>query len=283
MHIRHATIDDLPAVAEVLMASLAEDPSWRSVFPPNFRANPAYQDYAREVLARYLDPDTKSDHARLVVVAEVATAKGPAIASVAVWDMSRAQMHDTWRKCMSAFSSVQLSPRDALSNSVRPATDTLFDVDDLISVMAPAASPNVRDKLATMHAAVSFSQRQHFEHAGPYAYLEALATHPLHRGRGYAKALSAVGLASARARGLAVAVMTSSRGYIFFSGLAFADLGCVSLRGPDPSREDCVLKVMILPATAKDGGARKLKKRRARGGSVLGSLLSYVGSPLRGA
>jgi GNAT superfamily N-acetyltransferase len=157
------------------------------------------------------------------------------------------------------------------ANALRPATDTLFDVDDLISVMAPAASENIRDKLATMHAAVSFSQRQHFEHAGAHAYLEALATHPAHRGQGYAKALSAVGFASARARSLAVAVMTSSRGYIFFSGLGFADLGCVSLRGPDRSREDCVLKVMILNAP------RPRPKRR--GSSMLGSLLSIVGSP----
>ncbi|KAH7362764.1 hypothetical protein B0T11DRAFT_281372 [Plectosphaerella cucumerina] len=250
MHIRQATLDDLPAVAEVILASLAEDSSWKSVFPPGFRKNPAYEAYAREVLERYLDPENLD---RLVVVAEVsrATSKGivTSIASVAVWDMSRADMHETWRK----------------------STDTLFDVDDLISVMAPAASENIRDKLATMHAAVSFSQRQHFEHAGAHAYLEALATHPAHRGQGYAKALSAVGFASARARSLAVAVMTSSRGYIFFSGLGFADLGCVSLRGPDRSREDCVLKVMILNAP------RPRPKRR--GSSMLGSLLSIVGSP----
>ncbi|KAH6670891.1 putative GNAT family acetyltransferase [Plectosphaerella plurivora] len=250
MHIRHATLDDLPAVADVILASLAEDSSWKSLFPPDFRKNPAYEAYTLEVLARYLDPENQN---HLVVVAEVsrATAKGlvTTIASVAVWDMSQAEMHDTWRKSI----------------------DTLFDVDDLIAVMAPAASPNVRDKLATMHAAVSFSQRQHFENAGAHAYLEALATHPAYRGQGYAKALSAVGLESARARGLAVAVMTSSRGYIFFSGLAFADLGCVSLRGPDRSREDCVLKVMILPAPRP--------KARRRGSSMLGSLLSIVGSP----
>jgi hypothetical protein len=102
MHIRQATLDDLPAVAEVILASLAEDSSWKSVFPPGFCKNPAYEAYAREVLERYLDPENLD---RLVVVAEVsrATPKGTvtSIASVAVWDMSRADMHETWRKCES--------------------------------------------------------------------------------------------------------------------------------------------------------------------------------------
>lgn len=145
------------------------------------------------------------------------------------------------------------------------ATSTLCDLGDVIPVMSPDNNDSVVDNLTALSAAISFSQKQHFEHLEPYVYLEVLATHPAHRGQGYAKALCAVGVDSARKRNLAIAVLTSSRGYIFFSGLAFGDLGCVSLRGSDGSREDCVLKAMILHP--------ELKRRRS---SVVDTFLKDV-------
>lgn len=139
--------------------------------------------------------------------------------------------------------------------------------------MYPHASASVAEKLAALSSAISSSQRQHFESLEPYVYLEVLATHPAHRGHGYAKALCAVGVEQAQKQDLTVAVLTSSRGYIFFSGLAFADLGCVSVRGADRdggarARDDCVLKVMVLHPPQKT--------RRRRSSGVIGSLMAYV-------
>lgn len=91
MQIRHATPDDLSAVAEVILASLADDPSWRSLFPPGFRRDPAYDRYALDVLERYLSPENLD---WLILVAEVDTT----IVSVAIWDMSRSRIQETWRR-----------------------------------------------------------------------------------------------------------------------------------------------------------------------------------------
>lgn len=127
-------------------------------------------------------------------------------------------------------------------------------------------SETVMDKLASLSSAMAHSQEARFAACGPYVYLEVLATHPAHRGRGHAKALCAVGVEAARKRDLAVAVLTGSRGYIFFSGLAFADLGCVAMR--EGAAEEAVLKVMVL---------RPRPKARRRG-SVFDSFMSYVSS-----
>jgi GNAT superfamily N-acetyltransferase len=138
-------------------------------------------------------------------------------------------------------------------------------MDDVVPTIPPESHDSVVDKLTALSAAIAFSQKQHFEQFEPYVYLEVLATHPAHRGQGYAKALCAVGVDSAQKRSLAVAALTSSRGYIFFSGMAFGDLGCVSLRGSNCSRDDCMLKAMILHP--------QQKRRRS---SVINSFLSYV-------
>lgn len=145
------------------------------------------------------------------------------------------------------------------------ATSESCDLGDIIPVTPPEADDSVADKLAALSAAICFSQKQHFEHFEPYVYLEVLATHPAYRGPGYAKALCTVGVDSAQKRDYAVAALASARGYILFSGLAFGDLGRVSLHGAEKSREDCVLKAMILHP--------RQKRRRS---SVVDSFLTYI-------
>lgn len=84
---------------------------------------------------------------------------------------------------------------------------------------------------------------------GPQMVLILTATHPPHRFRGHARRLVSHGLALAR-RGqtpVPVSALAGPMGYIFFSGLRFADCGLVTVRVPG-EREELDLKVMVQPA-----------------------------------
>jgi len=122
----------------------------------------------------------------------------------------------------------------------------MCNTSEVVEVMSPEDDISTIERLDSLRTTIAFSQKQHFQHLQPCIYLEILATHPLYRGKGFAKALCAQVVDSAQEHDLPVAVLTSLRGYIFFSGLAFKDLGCVLLRGPDRTLEDCMLKAMLL-------------------------------------
>lgn len=227
MQLRRATPDDLTAIADVILASLTDDSSWKSLFTSDIRSDPDCDYYARELLSNYLDPDNPE---WLVLVAELPKGGTYTIASVAIWNISLARYQNTRRDS---------------------AASTICDVGEVVEVMSPDNYDSTMDKLTGLHTTISFSQKKYFQHLEPCIYLEVLATHPVYRGKGYAKALCTEVVESAQKRDLPVAVLTSMRGYIFFSGLGFKDLGCVSLRGPKRALEDCVLKAMILCARQK--------------------------------
>lgn len=112
MQIRHATLDDLPAVAEVIVAALAEDSSLRGLFPPGFRKDPACEQYAQEILRRYLSPENLD---WLVLLLEVRKGASTVVASVAIWDMSHSRYHNTWRrecKCTTPTTSITARSRE---------------------------------------------------------------------------------------------------------------------------------------------------------------------------
>lgn len=99
--IRRATLVDLGDIVDIVLASLAEDSSWKALFPTGFRKDPAYSQYAREIFKRYLAPNN-CDWMVLVAVPPRSGSlrdNSPAIVSVAVWDMSHARYHSAWRKC----------------------------------------------------------------------------------------------------------------------------------------------------------------------------------------
>lgn len=90
---------------------------------------------------------------------------------------------------------------------------------------------------------------------GPQMVLVLTATHPSHRFRGHARRLVRHGLAlaaapsSPRRQGpgpVPVSALAGPMGYIFFSGLRFADCGLVTVRVPG-ERDELDLKVMVQP------------------------------------
>ncbi|KAH8168282.1 hypothetical protein LIA77_12011 [Sarocladium implicatum] len=221
MNIRRARADDLSAITDIILASLADDPSWKTLFTSDIRKDLEYDLYIRETVKEYLDPETPE---WLVLVAEAPRRNTAIIASVAIWNVSLAR-----------FS----------SSSRRDSSSTICNFGEAIEVMSSDIDITIIDKLTSLKTTVSFSQKEHFKNLEPCVYLEVLATHPVYRGKGYAKALCTEVISSAEEHRLPVAVMSSLRGYIFFSGLKFKDLGCVVLRGPDKKLEDCVLKAMV--------------------------------------
>lgn len=96
--IRRATLEDIDAIADVVIASLSSDLSWRSLIPSGLRGDVAYGTYAREILMRHLAPENFDS---LVLVAEAPTRGSYTIVSVAVWDTAHSRYHQSWRNCMS--------------------------------------------------------------------------------------------------------------------------------------------------------------------------------------
>uniref|UniRef100_L2G7L4 GNAT family n=1 Tax=Colletotrichum fructicola (strain Nara gc5) TaxID=1213859 RepID=L2G7L4_COLFN len=93
-------------------------------------------------------------------------------------------------------------------------------------------------------------------------HLHAIAIHPEYQRLGHAKLLCQHGIHLAKEKGFAVSAVTSPSGYIFFSGLGFADCGHVVVQVPG-EKEEIGLKAMILAAPQQE-------KRR-------GSFLDMIG------
>lgn len=95
MEIRRATAGDLAAIADVVIASLAEDPSWRSLFTSEIRHDPNYRLYIREILKTYLAPNNTE---WLVLVAEAPKGQMATIVSVAIWNVSLSKNRTSTRR-----------------------------------------------------------------------------------------------------------------------------------------------------------------------------------------
>jgi hypothetical protein len=98
MQIRRATLDDLTAITDVVLASLAEDSSWKNLFISDIRNDPDCHFYVKESLRRYLDLE---ELVWLVLVAEVAHGGKFTIASVAIWNISLDRYQNPRRDCRS--------------------------------------------------------------------------------------------------------------------------------------------------------------------------------------
>ena len=93
-------------------------------------------------------------------------------------------------------------------------------------------------------------------------FLKAMVTHPEYEGEGYAKALLRAGYEIARKNESAVTVFVGPRGYVFFSGLHFADRGPLDTQSLDT---DFNIKAMSFDPTNE--------RRRS---SVMESFMQYI-------
>lgn len=280
MKIRPATIDDVPAVARLVLAALSDESPWKAFFPSKCQNGSEYVGYGEAMLRSYLEPGGCDSWLFLVLElseAESGTHSGPLIVSAAVFDTSAADS----RASTPRNSTDRLHDNSKSSRASRPhSASAQYGRGDLSCLLAGyaavAATGNAsysRDdevaakipgKLAALSEASLEGRRRRFASHTPCVYLHVLATRPDYQRRGYGKALTAWGIDVARKMQMPVCVQAASRGYILFSGLGFSDLGPVLLPA-DKGGDELVLKALVLDSSRAD-----------RRGSLVGSLLRYI-------
>ncbi|KJK74499.1 hypothetical protein H634G_10196 [Metarhizium anisopliae BRIP 53293] len=241
MKIRPATVDDVPAVARIVLSALANEAPWKAFLPRMAQADAVHIEYCEAILRSYLEPANKNSWLVLVVEISATEAKvhsGPIVVSVVVWDTSARLGQGQSAGQSNAVAAVNARPTHQLHDK------------------APA-------KLAALFQATVDGRRRHFSSHIPCVFLHLLATRPDYQRKGYGKALCTSGINLARQKHASVCVQTASRGYILFSGLGFVDEGPVALPA-ESEAEDVLIKAMVLDS-------QSIQRR----GSLFDSLMRY--------
>jgi GNAT superfamily N-acetyltransferase len=119
-------------------------------------------------------------------------------------------------------------------------------------------------RFTTFNNALAEGRHKNFANFEKFMYLKLIVTHPEYEGEGYAKALLRAGYELARKTDAAVTVFAGPRGYVFFSGLGFADRGPLLFQ---TASDELVIKAMSFDPTNE--------RRRS---SVVESFMSYITS-----
>ncbi|KYK57011.1 hypothetical protein DCS_04018 [Drechmeria coniospora] len=208
--VRPASIHDVPAAARLILAALSEESPWKAFFSPKAQSNSELVEKSEELLRSCLEPGP--DKNWLVLVLELERSdidrsrpSAPLIVSVAVWDLSAV---GGWSHCHQSQAQEELH-------------------DDIL------------------HQAYLDGRGVRLGQHGPCIHLHVLATRPAYQRRGYGKALMSWGVDLAREKQAFIGVQSSSRAYILFSGLGFADLGPVLLP-TETGGDELVIKAMRL-------------------------------------
>ncbi|KAF4508827.1 hypothetical protein G6O67_005159 [Ophiocordyceps sinensis] len=218
MNIRPATSADVPAVARLVLAALADEAPWNSFCPSKaLTGGSGCIEFAEAMLRSHLD----SQRHRVMVLELSAPKSGtrsgpPIVVSVAVWD----------------------------TDACRSATERDGPAGRLHENGSHSVFAKMQDKLAALGRACCAGKQTSFAGRGPFLHLDILATRPDYQRHGYAKALVSWGTDYARKTQRPLCVQAASRAYILFSGLEFVDLGPVPLPS-DQQNEAAVLKAMM--------------------------------------
>lgn len=235
MKIRPATSNDFDAILAIATATSSQDSLWNMLMPRAAFKDAAFKEHISNLLKSYIDPGNKDF---LVTVVELPdkdiTPGAPHVASFAIWDMT------------------------STSNS---SNKTAVESD---SIAPPAGDTKSRylTRFITFNNAMAEGRTKSFKAFNKFMYLKAMATHPEYEGEGYAKALLRAGYEIARKNEAAVAVYAGPRGYVFFSGLGFADRGPLVMQS---SGDEVNVKAMSFDPTNE--------RRRS---SVMESFMNYI-------
>ncbi|KAJ6442197.1 GNAT family acetyltransferase [Purpureocillium lavendulum] len=275
MKIRPATLDDVPAVARLVLAALADEPPWRAFVPPKAQARADLVEHAEAALRRFVRPANSDGGVCFLVLelsgADVGCRAGPPLVVAAVaWDAPAVDDGGDdapSRRRPSTMSGVEDDSTGTLQPSLTPSARTATH---LIATTAPNSASHDDEseapgKVAALVGAMSKGKEQRFLGHDPCLYLRLLATRPDHQRRGYGKVLAAKAIEFARQQHLSVCLQSGARGYILFSGLGFSDMGPVMLPAEAKGGEELMLKAMMLS-----------KERVQRRASWMESLLRYV-------
>ncbi|KAK4093050.1 hypothetical protein Purlil1_2207 [Purpureocillium lilacinum] len=255
--IRPATVHDVPAVARLVLAALADESPWRAFVPRKAQARADLVEYAEAALRSLVRPAANPGHVGVcLLVLELSGADvgcrdgGPLVVAAVAWD---APAPDALVR-PSRMSGVE----DDTTHLFATTTANSASYDESADADAPGS-------VAGLVQAMSKGRAQRFLGHDPCLYLRLLATRPDYQRRGYGKVLAAKAVEFARQQHLSVCLQSAARGYILFSGLGFSDLGPVTLPADAKSGEDLMLKAMMLS-----------QERVQRRGSWMESLFRYV-------
>jgi len=220
MDIRKATAADIQDIAKVLLAATASESQWLYCFPSRREHPEKHESRVKAALELCLStPD-----GWIVAVAEISQGRGQhpkQIVAVGIW---QTQAPDPKGHGKSD------APEDSWSQLVGSDTQEGSD-----------CHPS---HLTTFMSASALGREKYLRKYDPQIHLHILATHPNHQKLGFGKALCNWGISWASEKKMTVSVMASSKGYIFFSGMGFRDVGYVTVKAEGES-EDRALKAMV--------------------------------------
>ncbi len=227
MDIRKATPADTQAIVNITLAATVSESQLHYCFPRLDKSSDGHASSIKSAVEHCLT----SPEDWLVAVVEVPEAQDPrtnSIVSVAIW----------WA------SSIKSKVYD---------DDPFADGHLLKQILGPSVEGQDDSGPAYLSAFIEATARGREAYLygyGKQMHLYLLATHPHHQRKGYAKALCAWGLKRAAEQMMAMSTLATAKGYILFSGLGFADVGCVSVKA-DGEGEELILKAMA-HAAAKE-------------------------------
>ncbi|KAJ0299893.1 hypothetical protein Brms1b_012984 [Colletotrichum noveboracense] len=247
MTVRKATQADLPAVQVIITKALPADYQWKYCFPARSSVKHDSGMYVQRALEQTLAPGNTD---WLVCVTEDPGSRKPV--GVAIWSWTDARIQEN-------------VDDNAASQGLTVAGEALGGAGSIV-VDGGSTETNTGNaenpRIVALSNAVAACRDRQLARYGQQLHLHVIAIHPEYQRLGHAKLLCQHGMHLAKGKGFAVSAITSPSGYIFFSGLGFADCGHVVVQVPG-EKEDIGLKAMVLAAPQQE-------KRR-------GSFLDMIG------
>ncbi|KAI8214227.1 hypothetical protein K4K52_001682 [Colletotrichum sp. SAR 10_76] len=222
MTVRTATQADLATIQGIITKALPTDYQWKYCFPARSSVKHDSGMYVQRALEQTLAPGNTD---WLVCVAEDPSSRKPVGVAVWSWTDARIQEHVD-----------DNAASQGLTDGGATKTNT-------------GNAENYR--IAALSNAVAACRERQLIRFGQQLHLHVVAIHPEYQRLGYAKLLCQHGMHLAKEKGLAISAVTSSSGYIFFSGLGFADCGHVVVQVPG-EKEEIGLKAMVLAAPQQE-------------------------------
>ncbi|KAI8167093.1 hypothetical protein K4K49_001981 [Colletotrichum sp. SAR 10_70] len=244
MTVRTATQADLATIQGIITKALPADYQWKYCFSARSSVKHDSGMYVQRALEQTLAPGNTD---WLVCVAEDPSSRKPVGVAVWSWTDARIQEH---------------VDDNAASQGLTVAGEALGGAGGIVVDGGQTGTNAENPRIVALSNAVAACRERQLTRFGQQLHLHVVAIHPEYQRLGYAKLLCQHGMHLAKEKGLAVSAVTSSSGYIFFSGLGFADCGHVVVQVPG-EKEEIGLKAMVLAAPQQE-------KRR-------GSLLDMMG------
>lgn len=226
---RKATTTDQQAILDIVLAATASESQWQYCFPQRTQ----HYDEHKSRTAAALDRCLTSPDDWLVAVSEVTqpvVPKTKTIVAVGIWHIPD--------------SGAKVSEDEYCGNPWK----------QLVGGGYEARKDGHPGRLAAFVEGAALGREKHLNGHGPQIHLHLLATHPHHQGNGYAKSLCEWGLDWATNSKRVVSTLASTKGYVFFSGLGFRDVGCVVIKAPDEG-DELMLKAMVMAGKERGGAS----------------------------